>query len=164
MNIDLAHIAHAADQFDLLLGGDDDERLFHDMLCGETDIDHMVSRLHEQRARDGEMLVGIKARAEALAERKQRIEARCDAAKALIGKILRAGHLLKLELPEVTYSVRDGKPVLKVVDPEAVPADLCRTKVEPDKNQINAQFADTGDLPNWLVREPAKDIVTARTR
>lgn len=161
---DLGRIARAADELDMLLAGDDDERLFHDMLVGETDIDRIVLRIHEQIARDEEMLIGIKERESALRDRKQRITNRKDAGKALIGKVLRAGHLAKLELPEVTYSVRDGKPGLRVVDADAVPDDLQRIKREPDKAAINERFADAADLPNWLMREPAKDVVTGRAR
>ncbi len=161
--IDLAQIARVADELDQLLGGDD-ERLFHDMITGQTDVDHIARRVWEQVARDAEMLTGIKERAASLADRKARIEARHDAGKAFIGKLLRAAHLSKLELPEVTLSVRDGKPGLKVVDPAAVPLDLCRTKTEPDKTAINEAFAQSDALPNWLVREPARDVVTARTK
>jgi hypothetical protein len=97
-------------------------------------------------------------------DRQRRIEARRDGAKALIGRVLRVGHLTKLELPEVTLSVRDGKPGLKVVDPEAVPAEFCRIKTEPDKAAINETYAQSDALPNWLVREPARDVITARTK
>lgn len=160
---DLAEIRRTADELDQLLGGDD-ERLFHDMVVGETNIDHVAARVWEQVARDDELLTGIADRARTLAERKKRVEARRDAGKAFLGKLLRAAHLAKLELPEVTLSVRDGKPSLKVVDPLAVPMDLCRTKAEPDKAAINAAFENETTLPNWLVREPAKDVVTARTK
>ena len=163
-HFDLTRIAQAADELDQLLGGDDDERLFHDMLVGHTDIDHVVTRIHEQLARDEEMLVGIGERKSALLDRERRIKSRKDAAKALIGKVLRAGHLTKLELPEVTYSVRDGKPSLKVVDPDAVPEELQRIKREPDKAAINLAFAGVDELPNWLVREEARDVVTGRTK
>ena len=159
---DLSHIAQSADALDLLCEGD--ERLFHDMLLGETDIDHIVSRIHEQIARDEEMLAGIQERAAALQERKRRIADRKDGAKALIGRVMRAGHLTKLELPEVTYSIREGKPALKVVDPEAVPEELCRVKREPDKPKINEAFASADSLPDWLVREEPRDVVTARTK
>lgn len=162
-HFDLARIAQVADELDKLLGGDD-ERLFHDMLIGESDIDRIVLRIHEQRARDLEMLAGIAERKAAISERQARIERRAEAAKALIGKVLRAGHLPKLELPEVTYSVRDGKPGLKVVDPAAVPDDLQRTTSAPDKAAINLIYAEVDALPNWLVREPATDVVTARTK
>lgn len=162
-HFDLARIRQTADELDKLLGGDD-ERLFHDMLIGESDIDRVVSRIHEQVARDTETLVGIGERKKALDERKARITARAEAGKSLIGKVLRAGRLSKLELPEVTYSVRLGNPTLRVVDPDAVPEDLQRIKREPDKPKINERFGTATELPNWLTREPAGDVVTARTR
>jgi hypothetical protein len=138
-HFDLTHIARTAEELDKLLGGDD-ERLFHDMLIGESDIDHVVTRIHEQAARDEEMLLGITERQGAIAARKQRIESR------------------------ITYSIRLGKPGLKVVDPEAVPEEYQRIKREPDKPKINETFAQSDALPNWVVRTPATDVVTARTR
>lgn len=165
MNIhaDLTRIRQTADELDKLLGGDD-ERLFHDMLLGESDIDRVVARIHEQVERDKETLVGIGERKNALNERQDRIKRRVEAGKSLIGKVMRAGRVTKLELPDVTYSIREGKPGLRVVDPEAVPDELQRIRREPDKAAINEQFADAADLPNWLVREPALDVIQARTK
>lgn len=164
MRLDLGPIQRTAEELDMLLGDEDDDRCFTDMLVGETDIDHIVSRIHEQAARDEEMLVGIAERKAALIDRERRVKARKDAAKVLIGKVLRAGRITKLELPEVTYSIRDGKPSLRVVDPAAVPDELTRVKREPDKTAINETFANASALPNWLVRESARDVVTARTK
>lgn len=161
-HFDLGRLTQAAMELDALCG--DDEQLFHDMMLGETDVDHVVGRIHEQIARDEEMLVGIKEREAALKDRKQRIAARKDGAKVLIGKVMRVARLTKLELPEVTYSIRDGKPSLKVVDPDAVPDELTRIKREPDKAAINEIYANANELPNWIVREPASDIITARTK
>lgn len=161
-HLDLQRLRRDAEMLDELCGGD--ERLFADMLVGETDIDRVVSRIHEQIARDDEILTGIKEREAALKDRKQRIANRRDNAKAFIGRLLRAVYLTKIELPEVTYSVRDGKPSLKIVDAEAVPEELTRIKREPDKAAINEAFEGEAALPNWLVREPASDVVTARTK
>lgn len=161
-HFDLTRIAAEADMLDELCGGD--ERLFHDMLMGETDIDHIVRRIHEQYARDEELLAGITERQAALAERKARIAHRRDGAKALIGKVMKVAQLTRLELPEVTLSLREGKPKLVVVDPDAVPPDYQRVKTEPDKTKINETFAQETNLPNWLVREPAQDVITARTK
>ena len=161
-HIDLSALAREAEALDEICGGD--EQLFHDMLLGETSIDRIVSRIHEQVARDDEMLVGIAERQRVLAERKKRIEARRDGAKALIGKVLRIARLPKLELPEVTYSVRDGKPSLDVIDPAAVPDEYLTFTPVPNKVQINADFDPDGDLPNWLVRREAKDVVTGRVK
>ena len=164
MNIQVqtAEIARIAEQLAILC--EDDERLFADMLEGETDIHAIVGRLHGQLAHDSELIAGITARQTDLAERKRRLADRTVATKAAIGQFLRAAKLPKLELAEATYSVRDGKPSLRIVDAEAVPADLQKVKTEPDKTAINAAFADAADLPNWLVREPARDVVTARTK
>lgn len=162
MNIAIqsAEIARIAEQLSMLC--DDDEQLYHDMICGETDIDRIVQRIYEQIARDEEMLAGIKLRQDAIAERKQRITARVVASKAAIGQFLRAGQLTKLELAEATISVRDGKPSLRVLDPAAVPAEFQRTKPETDKTAINAAFDVEGPLPNWLAVDPARDVVTIR--
>lgn len=143
---------------------DDDEQLLQDMLEGETDLISIVTRIHEQIARDNEMLAGIAERKRTLADRESRIKTRADRMKSEIGSLLRIAHLSKLELPEVTYSVRDGKPKLEVVDPQAVPDEYLTFKPQPNKTQINADFDPHGDLPNWLVRRDATDVVTARTK
>lgn len=162
VHLDMQALAREAKGLDAICGGD--EQLFHDMLLGESDIDSIILRIHEQVARDDEMLTGIVDRQRSLAERKKRIEARRNGAKALIGKVLRIARLNKLELPEVTYSVRDGKPTLKVVDPAAVPESLSVCLWSPDKRAINDAYGDAADLPNWLVREPASDVVMGRVK
>lgn len=162
MNIQLAEIARIAEQLAVLC--DDDERLFADMLEGETDLHGIINRLHNQIASDQELLAGITARQADLSERKRRLSDRVTATKAGIGQFLRAARQTKIELAEATYSVRDGKPTLRVVDPSAVPEEYSRAKIEPDKTAINEAFADAATLPNWLARDPARDVVTARTK
>lgn len=165
MNVHLIqrrYIEEMAEQIAPMCDGDTD--LLQDMLEGETDLISIVKRLHEQIARDEEMLVGIKERKASIADREKRIKARADKMKAQIGGLLRIAQLPKLELPEVTYSVREGKPSLVVVDAEAVPSQMLRVSYAPDKTAINEAFADATDLPNWLIREPASDIVTARKK
>jgi hypothetical protein len=162
MLVTRAQIAAIAEQIAPMCDGD--EQLLQDMLEGETDLISVASRIHEQIARDHEMLEGIKVRKAALAERESRIKARAERFKEQIGILLRVAHLSKLELPEVTYSVRDGKAKLAIVDPTAVPPEFCRHKLEPDKTSINEFYGEADSLPNWLVREPARDIVTGRAK
>lgn len=161
-NLAIAEIARIAEQIAPMCDGD--EELLHDMMTGETDVDRIASRMWEQVARDAELLAGIKERTAAIGERKDRIEARQEAFKAGIGKVLRAARLSKLELPEVTLSVRGGKPKLAIVDASAVPPEYQKARPEPDKTAINEAFADETALPNWLVREAPRDVVTARTK
>lgn len=143
---------------------DGDEQLFHDMMQGESSVDHVASRIWEQVARDTEILAGIKERKASIAERQSRLERRVEAGKAAIGEVLRRARLKKLELPEVTLSVRDGKPKLEIVDKDAVPSAFQRATYAPDKTAINEAYDDSDQLPNWLTRLPARDIVTGRTR
>jgi hypothetical protein len=143
--------------------GDDDD-LFADMIEGETSAVEVIARLHTDRAATLELIEGIKTREADLKERKARLQAREGAIKAAIGQVLRAVELPKVELPEATYSVRDGKPRLEIVDAAAVPEGYCVMKPQPDKNFINAEFADADELPNWLTRVEASDVVTARTK
>jgi hypothetical protein len=142
----------------------DDEDLFADMVHGETNAVEVIARLHNDRAEALELIEGIKARESDLKARRTRLEARDKALKAAIGQVLRAVNLPKVELPEATYSVRDGKPRLEIVDIEAVPAGYLKFTPSPDKQQINADFDAEGELPNWLTRIVASDVVTARTK
>lgn len=160
--IKLAEIARIADM--LAPYCEEDEQLFADMIEAETDVHYFIGKLHAQIASDTELLTGIAARQEMLAERKARLTARTAASKAAIGQLLRAAMLTKIELPEASYSVRDGKPSLQIIDPAAVPAEYQRVKTEPDKSAINEAFGDAQELPNWLCRETARDVVTARVR
>lgn len=161
-HVKIAEIARVAEM--LAPHCDGDEQLFADMMEGETDLHSVARRIHEVIARDTETLVGIKDRKEAIAEREARIKARVATGKEAIGKLLRAAQLKKLELPEVTYSVRDGKPGLAVVDEAAVPSEYQRASYSPDKTLINETFAQEENLPNWLTRVPAKDVISGRSR
>ncbi len=158
----LAEVARIATELDAICG--DDAECFADMIEGETDLFSIVGKLHERIEQRKEMLAGIKERMDALSIRKKRYEVGAEADKSAIGRFLRAAKLAKVELPEATYSIRDGKPALTVIDPEAVPAEYQRQVTSPDKTLINQTFAQAESLPNWLVREPARDVVTARTK
>lgn len=161
-HLDLSILSREAEQLDELCGGD--ERLFHDMLLGETNIDRIVLRIHDVVQDSQGMAKALGERIKEMQDREKRLEQRADSGKAMIGKALRIARLSKLELPEVTYSVRDGKPSLKIVDAKAVPEAFTVSKPTPDKRAINEAYEDSDQLPNWLVREEASDVVTARTK
>ena len=142
--------------------GDDASDMLPDFLEGETDLHKLITRLHEGIANDAGMVTGIKERKADLDTRQKRLEGRIDAQKGAIVMLMQAGKQSKVELPEVTYSLRDGKPKLVVVDAEAVPFDFMRQKFEVDKTAINEEYAGRDDLPNWITLEPAKPILTGR--
>ena len=160
--IKLNEIARIAE----LLGAmcDGDEILFADMMEGEAPAHDIIARIADMIAEDTIMRVGIDLRIDDLCQRRARFEQRINAGKKAIGMVLRAAGLPKVILPEATWSVRDGKARLVVIDPEAVPFDMTRVKQEPDKTAINAAYENAAALPNWLAREPATDIITQRSK
>jgi hypothetical protein len=161
MNIRAEEIARIAESLQAICG--DDEKLFTDMMEGETDLHWLVNQLHDRIATDAGMVNGIKHRKADLDERQSRLAARIEAHRVAIIQLMQAGKVAKLELPEATYSIREGKPRL-VINDEAVPRKYQREKLETDKAKINEVFADASDLPNWMTREPAKPILTARVK
>ena len=160
--IKLNEIARIASLLEQMCEGD--EQLYADMMEAEAPAHDIIQRIADAVAEDQERLTGITERAADLSERKARYEARINAGKKAIGMVLRAANLPKGVLPEATWSVREGKPKLVVIDPEAVPFDMTRVKQEPDKAAINAAYATAENLPNWLVREPATDVITMRSK
>lgn len=142
----------------------DDERLFADMTEAEGPAQYVIERLHQERASALELIEGIKAREADLKARKDRLVNREITLKAAIGKVLRAAKLPKIELPEATYSVRDGKAKLSIVDPDAVPDTFKVPAFAIDKGLVNEAYADSDQLPNWLVRTDAQDVVTGRMK
>lgn len=160
--IKLNEIARIAGLLATMCEGDD--VLYADMMEAEAPAHDIIRRMADFIAEDRMMLSGIDLRIDDLVTRRKRIEGRINSGKQAIGVVLRAANLLKVELPEATWSVRDGKSNLVVVDPDAVPFEMTRVKQEPDKAAINAAFASEDELPNWLVREPPTDIVTQRSK
>lgn len=160
--IQLAEIRRIAEWLAEACG--DDERLFEGMTEGESPAGDVLETLYAQLAHNSEMASGLKARMDTMAERKARYDIRDKRIRDAIGMVLRAAGMTKWELPEATLSVRDGKPRLTVTDEAAVPTEYCKVKFQTDKTAINEVFADAAELPNWLTREPASDVVTVRSR
>lgn len=162
MHINLSAIRVIAQNLRAECGSDD--QAFIDCIEGETNAFEALESVHQSLSQDEELIEGITARMAALNARLDRVKARKDAKRRAIGQILRAAGLKKAELVEATVSVRDGKPKLVIVDANAVPSEYTRTKTEPDKTAINKAFEGAEALPNWLQSQPAKDIISFRSK
>lgn len=160
--VKIAEIARISTDLANIIG--DDEQCLADMVEGETDAAWLIQKLHDDLASDTELLTGIKAREAELKTRKERIAAAIQARKAAIGQVIRATGLSSWKLPEATYSVRNGKAGIEIVDKDAVPIEYQRATYAPDKAAINEAFADAETLPNWLAQTESRDVVTQRTK
>jgi hypothetical protein len=143
---------------------DDDEQLRADMLEGETDLYEMLSKILGWAEEDEGAIIALDAQMADRAERKKRAADRIANRRQMIAALMDIARLDKIVLPEATLSKRLGKPKLIVADDEAVPDEYQVTKKTPDKKAINEAFEDVPDLPNWLVREDGRDVLTVRRK
>lgn len=162
IRIDLVtrEISHIADELRALCI--DDERLFLDMLTGESSIEDAMRALYNQEEREKGVCEALTLQ---MAERKARrdfAERRIEKVREGMLAVMKAAGLDKLPLPEATISVRPVAAKLVVNDPEAVPAEYLRHKPSPDMVAIKEGFDPDGELPNWLRCEPAHATIAIR--
>lgn len=146
-----------ADYPDLL----DDEDLARDMAEGETDIKSVASRALTRRIEAETMATAIRDRERTLAARRQRLERQAEAMSDLIRRLLDAGKLSKLELPEATVSARDGLDSVDVTDLDALPQGYFRTVRQADKAAIVKSIKAGETIPGATLT-PGKPGITVR--
>lgn len=153
-------IAQIAEQLLALCGGDD--RLYADMLEGETDINSACSKILEMiETEEGH----FQALTDQMSKRKSRrdaAEARIETLKAALQKIMGAGMVKLIKLPEATLSLRPVPARLKIVDHDAVPEQFTTSKVSPSMEKIKETYSVDGALPNWLTVEPGRQSISIR--
>ncbi len=146
----------------MLAGHDDDERLLLDTIEGETDALELIRRLLADNETDEGNIEALKAQIESRWARRRKAEARIDARREAIARLIMASGLKKVPLPEATLSARMGTASLDVLSDAAVPDEYRVPKLVPSKTAINKAFEDADTLPNWLTRNPPRPSLTVR--
>ena len=131
----------------------DDDDLRADMLEGETDISVVLTALNRYREDTRALADGSQARVEELMARKKRLGVRVDFISKLIQSILFTAQIRKIELPEVTLSIRENPQSLQIDDGSIadLPGDLIRTKVEPDRKKIREAIVEGRNVPGCVL-------------
>jgi len=142
----------------------DDDRLLADMLEGETDAHEVLRRLLNAVEREEGDKAALTEQMDARKARRDRCEGRIAQLRNGMAAVIRATGLPKVQLPEATLSVSDGKPKLSIVSDDAVPDQFQVVKRTPDKRAINAAYENADDLPNWLVRTAPVPSLTVRRK
>jgi len=163
LRIDLT-LAQVAAVREMLANEADDDRLLHDTIEGETDAHGLLSRLLDGIEREEGDRAALTEQMEARKARRDRCDARISTYRNAASAVVRATGLAKITLPEATVSIRDGKPKLTILLDDAVPDQFQVVMRKPDKAAINAAFADTDELPNWLSREAGQPTLTVRRK
>lgn len=126
----------------------EDEFLRADMLEGSTDMHAVLTSIHRMIDDAKGLRDGTAARLDDLAARKARFQQRVDFGRDLICKIMDTADLRKVELPEVTLSMRKNPPRV-IGDPDAslLPDELTRVVRSPDKAKIREALEAGRDVP-----------------
>lgn len=126
----------------------EDEKLFSDMLEGESgdamDVLHKVLRA---AVRAESLAYAAGAMADDMTERRDRFSNRAKALRGAAFTAMDALGLPKLELPDMTASIKRGQPHAVVTNEDALPDRYVRITRSPNKGAITADLKAGIDVP-----------------
>jgi hypothetical protein len=135
----------------------EDEEAWLLSLESETDINALLTQIVRRIEDCKALVIGTKDRAEELAARRKRFEDRIESLRSLAFKMMDAADLAKLELPEVTLSVRNVAPSVQIVDEDSLPDVACKFERKPDKAKIKELLA-TGSVAGAVMTNGGKTL------
>lgn len=148
-------IAHA-------FGLADDDQALIDTIEGESDFPELcAAALREAKAREA-MAEGLQALIETMRQRKARLEHSAKQTRAVVAEAMMNAGEKKLALPDMTVSVRMGKPRL-IIDEASIPDryKMAVTKMVPNKDAIQ-DAVDHGDVPDGVQIANPQPVITVR--
>ena len=163
MQFDPQTIRRWADEIRAELGEDFDTETFMDTLDGVTDAADIADRMIADMLAAEAMGEAIRGEISDLTARRDRYDARKDAFRRQLLSLLDATGEKKMERPRATISRRAGLPSVQITDEAAIPSQLCKTTVAPDKAAIKAQLLAGETVPGAQIVMGA-DGVTVRVR
>lgn len=141
----------------------DDETLRADTIEGETDAHTVLGRI-TRRALDAKaMCAAIKERQQDLAARRSRYERQEEAMRALIFRLMKAGDLPKVTLPEATLSRTKKAGGVVITDEAKLLPRYTRTTVVPDRAKI-AEALKAGRSVKGAELAPDSETLTIRAQ
>jgi len=140
----------------------EDEVLLADSLEGETDLYELLRQIERKRRETLTMTGALAAEIAQLEVRQGRFERREQAMRDLIFKLLERANMKKVELPEATFSIRQGTAKVLITDEAEIPDSYCRIKREPNKLQIKEALNQGETVPGATLsnQEPSLSIRT----
>lgn len=130
----------------------DDEELRADMLEGATDIKEILSSLGRSLDNAKGLAAGVHSRIEELCAREQRFGTRIDFIRDLIFRVMDSAQLKKIELPEVTLSLKNNpQQLVGQGDAETMPDDLVNIKRTIDRKKVRAAIEAGQEVPGFTL-------------
>lgn len=153
--IDLLRLAHP----ELV----EDEDAWTISVESETKLVDVLRQIERRRQEAASLAGAIAENIAALEERQKRFERREQAMRKLGFNLMQTADVRKMEMPEATYSIRNGQQkLLGDANPADLPGIYTRTKIELDKTKIKEalQAGQSVDGFNLSNAEPSLSIRT----
>lgn len=142
----------------------DDDVLRADMLDGSTDIREILTGLHRTYEDTKALIDGTAGRLEDLAARRARFRQRNEFIRDLMQRILESAQIRKIELPEVTLSMKNNpQQLIGTLAPEDLPDDLVKVTRAPDKTKIREALIAGREVPGVFLSN-APPSLTVRVK
>lgn len=125
----------------------DDETLRADVIEGETRAHRIIELAMEQRAEALTFAEAIKLREGDMQQRRSRFERKAEAMKSLIGGIMRAAGLEKLQLPEVTLFFTKPRQKVEIHSVEELPQGFYSLTRKPETAAIKSALEKGEEIP-----------------
>jgi len=161
--IDLPTIRRMAEEIRAALGDDHDADTFLDTLDGETDAADIADNLLADMLGAEAMGEAIRGEIADLTARRNRFDARGEAIRVQLLALLDATGEKKMERPRATISRRAGMASVQITDEAAIPSQLCKTTVAPDRSAIKAQLLAGETVPGAMI-VTGKDSLSVRVK
>lgn len=126
-----------------------------DTVEGETDLVECIQKIMRQAEHDARMVQGIKDWKADLDARKARLEQRIQSLRNSVLWAMEETGRKKLELPDMTLSVRAGTESVVIEDESAIPDALCETARKPRKADIKAALKNGDNVPGATLSNSA---------
>ena len=130
VRLEAAHYRLMAEELKSQYQSIDDETL-RDTLEGASELPQIIEALVRSSLEDETLLVGLKARVDAMQERQSRIKARHDKKRELTAWAMAHTGVTKLEVPDFGVSLSSGAVRVQIDDPVKLPA--CYLVPQPPK-------------------------------
>lgn len=126
----------------------DDEKLFSDMLEGESgDAMNVLDRVLCAAVLADDMAEAIRIRLDVLKARHERFVKRSQALRGAGFAAMDALGMRKREIPELTASIKAAQPAVLITDATALPDEMVKIERKPDKTAIRAALVAGTTVP-----------------
>jgi hypothetical protein len=125
----------------------EDDAFLADIIEGETDAPAIMERLVIERTEALANSAAMDALAEKYTQISDRWTMRAESRRKLMGLVLDAVGMRKMQTPAGTVSVSPGRVSLALADDFVPPQGYARTRIEPDKAAIKAALEAGETMP-----------------